>query len=390
MFSVFNALRGFVLVVMAFLISACDPALMNGLGTGTGIRPGQKVQVALLLPKGSADPNLVRLANSAEAAARLAVAELGETAEIDLRFYDTAGDAQQAAGMAVQAVDEGAKIILGPLFAEAANAAGQAISGRGVNILSLSNNVEIAGGNVFVMGNTFQNSADRLVSYARSQGKKRVLIVHARNIAGEAGAKAVQQALLREGLEPAGVEGYEFSQQGVFAAISTIASRHRAVGADVLLMTADFDGALAPLAQLLPEAGIDPATVQYAGLARFDAQPSGFNLPGINGGWFTLPNPQRIAQFRARYEGAYGAQPHPLAAIAYDGIAAIGASVASGNPEALTVAGLTQPNGFQGAAGIFRFRTDGTIQRGLAVATIEDGQVRVISSAPASFDGAGS
>ncbi|MEP4552609.1 MAG: penicillin-binding protein activator, partial [Tateyamaria sp.] len=49
-----------------------------------------------------------------------------------------------------------------------------------------------------------------------------------------------------------------------------------------------------------------------------------------------------------------------------------------------------QGSGFQGATGIFRLRADGTNERGLAVATVRNNQVNIISPAPRGFGGAGS
>lgn len=394
MYSVTPKLRrlrlGAITLLAAFTLAACETIDLPQVSVpGLNIGGSNKVQVALLLPKSASDPRVASLASSAEKAARMAMADLGENVEMDLRVYDTAGSETTAALVATRAVDEGAKVIVGPLFGNAAVAASNAVAGRDVNVLSLSNNVEIAGGNLFVLGSTFQNSADRLVGYAFSQGKKRALIVHAKNAGGEAGRAAIAQALARAGVQAAGSEGYEFSQQGVVDAMGRVAAKNRAVGADLVLLTDNYDGALTIVAQLLPEAGVNPSTVQYAGLARWDALPSAFNLPGIQGGWFALPDPGRAAQFKARYNATYGADPHPLAAIAFDGIAAVGASVATGDKNALSAAGLTRGNGFQGAAGIFRLRTNGTNQRGLAVATIQGNQVIVISNAPGSFSGAG-
>ena len=95
--------------------------------------------------------------------------------EIDLRVYGTAGNASKAAAAASQAVNEGAKIILGPVYGEAANAAGVAVASSGVNVISFSNNPTIAGGNVFILGPTFDNTASRLANYAARQGKRNVL-----------------------------------------------------------------------------------------------------------------------------------------------------------------------------------------------------------------------
>jgi len=70
-------------------------------------------------------------------------------------------------------------------------------------------------------------------------------------------------------------------------------------------------------------------------------------------------------------------------------MAAIGALIKRGGADALTAAGLTQGAGFKGVNGIFRFRGDGTNERGLAVAQVQNGTVVIIDAAPGSFGGAG-
>ena len=123
---------------------------------------------------GTASDNL--LAKNLENAARLAIRDL-DGVQIDLRVYGTAGKAGTAATAAAQAVTDGAKIILGPVYGEAANAAGLAVADAGVNVLSFSNNTTIAGGNVFVLGPTFNNTANRLVDYAKRAGKDKIVVL---------------------------------------------------------------------------------------------------------------------------------------------------------------------------------------------------------------------
>ena len=373
-------------ILCMVLISACSPLNMGQFsGSGPRLDGTKRVQVAILLPISAGDKRVRDLAASADRAARMAMKDLENSVEMDLRLYDTAGLETQAAEMARLAVDEGAKVIVGPLFGGAANAAGLAIAGRNVNILSLSNNTDIAGGNVYVLGHTFQNTADRLVSYAFTQGKNRALVVHANNLQGLAGSAAISQALNKEGVVAVGVESYEFTQQDVVDAMSQVATRNTEVEADIVFLTADYDGALPLIAQLLPEAGVDPRIVKYAGLSRWDALPSAFNLPGIQGGWFVMPSANRIRLFKQRYQAVYGSAPHPLAAIAYDSVAAVGASVATGSRDALSASGLTRQNGFQGAAGIFRLKADGTNERGLSVVKIEGNKIVLLDPAPHSF-----
>ena len=379
-------LRGAAVLALcaSMLLSACV-APSGGPMSGGGLRlDGSKtVQVAVLLPLTATDERVQELALFAEQAARMAMADLKGRVEMQMQVYDTAGLETQAAEMAQLAVQEGAQVIVGPLFAGAANAAGLAVAGSGVSVLSLSNNVEIAGGNVYVLGHTFQNTAEHLAAYAYEQGKTRALLVHANTVPGQAGRDALERALEEQGSFVAGVEGYEFTQQDLVDAMSRVAERNEVIDADIVFLTADYDGGLPLIAQLLPEAGVDPQLVQYAAL------PSAFHLPAIQGGWFAMPSPVRSEQFNARFQTVYGRAPHPLAAIAYDGVAAVGASVATGNRDALNRRGLTLNSGFQGAAGIFRLRDDGTVERGLAVATIEGNKVVVLSPPPGSFSNIG-
>ncbi|MDB2578126.1 penicillin-binding protein activator [Tateyamaria sp.] len=373
--------------VAAFMLSACDPAAIGG-STGPRFDTSRPVPVALLVPRGSEQLSDGLLAQNLENAARLAMRDL-RGVEIDLRVYDTAGNAQTAATQAAQAVNDGAKIILGPLYAEAANAAGVAVASRNVNVLAFSNNTTIAGDNVFVLGPTFDSTAARLVSHAVQEGNDRIVIVHAQDVAGQLGSKAIQRAIARNGATFAGSVGYPLSQQDVVAAIPIIRSTISENGANAVFMTATTAAGLPLLTQLLPEAGVSPETTQYIGLTRWDIPPQTLQLPGVQGGWFALPDPQRSAAFTAQYEDAYEETPHPLAGLAFDGIAAIGALVRQGNVDALSSASLTQNAGFQGASGVFRLLRDGTNERGLAVASVDNKKVVVISPAPRSFGRAG-
>ena len=206
----------------ALTLAACQPAPMS---TSPGLGAGETVQVALLVPSGSGQASDELLARSLENAARMAITDLGSSAKIDLRVYPTAGQAAQAQAAAVQAMDEGAAVILGPVFAQEANAAGVAAAQRGVNVLSFSNNPSIAGGNVFVLGPLFETTAARLASYAVRNGKGRIMIVHDQNAQGEAGRTAIQQGVARAGGSVVATGSYEFSQNGIVQAVPQIAAQ---------------------------------------------------------------------------------------------------------------------------------------------------------------------
>ncbi|MCW9042153.1 MAG: penicillin-binding protein activator [Pseudopelagicola sp.] len=375
-------LKGAAATLALLGLTACVPS------TGPVISTSSPVPVALLVPSGSGDSGDALIAQSLENAARLAISDL-DGVKIDLRVYSTAGKPATAASAAQKAVAEGAKIIVGPLYGGAANAAGKAVAGNGVNVLTFSNNTEIAGGNVFVLGATFDNTAKRLVQYATSQGKRNILIVHADTVPGQVGRNAIINAINASTASSAGTVAYKYSQDGVIAAVAEIKAAVEQNAPDAIFLTASTSGALPLFSQMLPEAGIDPQTIQYIGLTRWDLPSQTVSLPGVQGAWFARPDATLSRAYLDRYAKAYGGLPHNLSGLAYDGIAAIGALVKAGKSNALTTSALTQGAGFQGVNGIFRLRSDGTNERGLEVVSIRNKQVVTLDPAPKSFGGFG-
>jgi ABC-type branched-subunit amino acid transport system substrate-binding protein len=379
--------RGFLALGVTALVAACVPAGGPSTG-GPAVDPGAPVPVALLVPGGSGQASDELLARSLENAARMAISDLSGV-RIDLRVYNTAGSPQQAATMATRAVDEGALVILGPVFAQEANAAGVAVAPRGINVLSFSNNTDIAGGNVFVLGPTFSNTANRLASYAVRNGAPRIMIVHDQNAAGEAGRAAIQGAIGGAGGSVVGVAGYEFSQNGITSAAPGIANAARSNGANAIFLTADTAGALPLISQSLIDNGVSRETTRFIGLTRWDVPNDSLKLPSLQGGLFAMPDPALYQQYQSRYQAAFNEEAHPISGLAYDGVAAIGALVRQGNRDALTVGALTQPAGFVGVNGIFRLRSDGGNDRGLAIAQVQNGAAVILEPSPRSFGGAG-
>lgn len=365
-------------------LAACDPISVGGFDGGR-VGASDPVDVALLVPQtGSA----AGLAGSLENAARLAIADLSGV-EIRLAVYDTGGSADGAAVAARAAASDGAQVILGPVFADAAAAAGAAVRGRGINVLSFSNNPAVAGGNVYILGSTFQNTADRLASYAARQGILDVAIVQGDSAAESIGAAAISRALATSGVRLATTASFPLSQNGIVNAVPGIANQIKASGATGVFLTSGNDGALPFLVELLPNEGVSNQTHQLIGLQRLDIPATAVDLAGLQGAWFATPDPGLQSQFSARYQNAFGNAPHPLAGLAYDGVAAIGALATTGSATPFDTASITRPAGFAGVNGVFRLNPNGTNTRSLAVAQIQNRQVVILDPAQRSFGGVG-
>ena len=369
-------------------LMACQP-VGGGLGAAGGGAAGGTVdastptRVAILVPGGGGTDGL--LSRNLVNAARLGITQGG--GNVDLEVYETGGTPAGGQAAAQRAVAEGAAVILGPLYAQAANGAGLGAASAGVNVLAFSNDTSIAGGNVFVLGPTYENTAGRLLSYAARQGRGRVIVTAEQGARGDAAIAAVQRAASRSGATVVSAVRYAPGQAEIARAGNDVAATARSAGADTVLYTSDPARGLTIMAAAVRSAGFQPPEAQLLGLARWDVPPQTLSEPGLQGGWFTRPDPRRAAAFESAYQSAYGEAPHPLAFVGYDAALAASTLVATGRRDALSGRSLTRAEGFGGGAGAFRLLPDGTVSRALAIAEVRGGQAVIVDAAPT---GAGS
>jgi branched-chain amino acid transport system substrate-binding protein len=107
----------------------------------------------------------------------------------------------------------------------------------------------------------------------------------------------------------------------------------------------------------------------------------------LEGGLYAAPDPAGRSAFEARYAALYGAPPPRLATLAYDAVALAAALARTAEPKAdpFAAARLTDPSGFAGLDGLFRFGPDGVAERGLAILEIRSGRAFVAEPGPAAF-----
>ena len=348
----------------------------------------ETANVALLLPFGSDDPNDLTLAVNLQNSANMALDDLTGD-RIELHVFETRGTREGAAAAAESAIAGGADIILGPVYSDTATTAAEVARPSGVNVLAFSNNARIAGGNLFVLGDTFENRARRILAFGAEQGRSRVLIVHADNPSGTSGRDAIEKAAAATRATVTGIVSYEFTQKGVVDAVPAIVALINETETNLVFFTANSAGALPLLAQLLPENDIDLEAVKFAGLARWDIPPSTLKLSGLEGGWFPLPDPRRAAAFNSRYRFSNNQSPHTIAGLAYDGIAFVNALVRSGRSDPFSTESLLSAGDVFGAHGVLRMTPDGTMERALTVAEVRNGEAVIASPSPRSFAGLG-
>lgn len=388
---------------------ARDPAKFY---TPKGMEGRKLTRVALLLPYNSSNPDIRELSASLYNAAQLALFEFNNP---DILLIPKAtGSVQTAKQAAVDAITEGADLILGPLFANEVTAITPIARASNVPVVAFSSDVMVAKPGVYLLSFPPDEEVKRIVDFAVLNGMTKFAALTPQNEYGTRVAAVFRQAVADHGSTITDMASYPLNVEGMNQPIMRVAhygSRHAAVVARRKALAAAGDAAgakalekvdtigdlpyqaifvpeggtrLRALAPLLPYYDVDPRKIKFLGTGLWD-DPTLARETSLDGGWFTAPPPEAHQQFMARYARAYHSTPPRIASLAYDGISLAVALAAHPGPMRFTDDALTHPDGFAGVDGIFRFTPEGHIQRGLSVMEFHPGGAVVVDPAPQSF-----
>jgi ABC-type branched-subunit amino acid transport system substrate-binding protein len=357
---------------------ALPPVAGEVLGNGT-------TKVALLLPL-SATGNAAQLGKDMRNAADLALREF-PNANLQILIKDDRGTPNGARDATAAALAEGAQLILGPVFAQAVVATGAVAKPAGVPVIAFSTDSTTASKGVYLMSFLPQSDVDRIVTYAASQGKQSLAALLPANAYGTVVEATLQRVAADTGSRIQVIERYNLdraSMQEKAKAVAAVVQQ----GTVNAVFIPDGGDATPFLAQILAANGVPPGKVIFLGSGQWN-DPRILAESNLAGGWFPGPDAAGFQGFAARFKAAYGHDPVRNASLAYD---AVSLAIGLGNrfgAQAFTEKVLTNPSGFVGVDGAFRFTATGTSQRTLAVYQIERGQPMIVSPPPTTFSAAG-
>jgi ABC-type branched-subunit amino acid transport system substrate-binding protein len=348
----------------------------------TAVGAGQ-VKVALILPL-SAQGNGAAVAASMRNAAEMALAEFSNP-DIQLLVKDDGGNSAGAQQAAQQALAEGAEIILGPLFAVSVGSAAQVARARGVPMIAFSTDSTVAAPGVHLLSFLPESDVDRVIGYAIQQGKRSFAALIPDNAYGSVVQAAFQQAVARGGGRVVAMERYPLDRALMVEPVKRVAA---AVKQADSIFIPDGADSVTMAVQTLAANGVNTRRIQLIGTGLWD-DPRIFAEAGAQGGWFAAPDPAGYRTFSGRYKSRYGQDPLRPATLAYDAVSLVAALVKTQGPARFSEEILTNASGFAGIDGVFRFRPDGTNQRGLAVMRVTTSGPQVIAPAPKAFSASG-
>jgi ABC-type branched-subunit amino acid transport system substrate-binding protein len=367
-------------------LGACGAGGIPGFDGGSRPAPqapqapaGAGVPVALIVPLTAGGQGGVA-GNALKNAAEMALAEF-QNPNVRLIVKDDAGSADGARNAAQEALAEGAEIIIGPLFAPAVQAAAAVARPAGRPVIAFSTDAAVAGPGVYLMSFMAELEVQRVIAFAAQQGRRSLGALIPDTAYGRVVEAAFQQTAAQRGLRVVSVERFALDQDQMQAAVSRLRPALAQIDALFLPETADT---LPAIGQALQEARLDLTRVKLLGTGVWnDAR--AFRVPQLQGGWFAAPEAAGFNAFSQRYQTRFASPPTRIASLAYTAVTLVAALARQQGGQRFTEAVLTNPSGFEGVDGLFRFRQDGMIERGLAVLEVRNGSAVTVNAAPREF-----
>ncbi|UYW26716.1 penicillin-binding protein activator [Methylorubrum extorquens] len=341
----------------------------NVIGAGT-------VKVALIVPlSGQGAAVGAALRNAAE----LAYDDF-QKPNLQILVKDDRGTPEGAREATQAAFAEGAEMVLGPLFAANVQAAGGVARGAGKPVIAFSTDAAVAARGVYLISFLPQSEVDRIVDEASAGGRRSFAALIPETVYGNAVEAQFREAVARRGARLVGIERYPAGNPG--PAVDRLRGVIAGAGAqaDALFVPDTAEGLMA-VAPALTKIGFSPARVRPLGLALWN-DPRVLSQAAFQGGRFAAPDTAGFAGFAQRYQTRFGTMPPRTASLGYDAVSLTAALVRQYGSQRFADATLTNPAGFSGLDGTFRFLPEGVSERTLAVYEIRNNAADVVSPAP--------
>ncbi len=327
-------------------------------------------------------------------AATLALFDFGDP-HLVLVPKDAGDSVEQGRASAKAAIESGAQILLGPVFAKSVIGAAEVAHAAQVNLIAFSSDRSVAGPGAWTIGFLPEEDIKRIVTFAAARGIKDFAALVPDSAYGSLIANALSASTQEMGGTIAARETFVERPDQINEPMRRIAAvqgrppnspandpswtpRYQAV------LLAEGGSMLTSLASLLPYYEIDTPRIRVLGTGLWDDIRI-TREPTLSGGWFAASDPVARKEFNDRYIKTYGKAPPRIATLAYDAVALAAVLSQLKSADRFSAERLTQAQGFAGIDGIFRLKPDGTPERGLAVLEVQRDGFKVIDPAPTAF-----
>ena len=372
-------------------------------------------KVAMLLPlSGASSAYGIGLKNAA-----MMALEDTNNKNLVLQFFDTQSTPQGAVSALNQAVDNEAKLILGPLMSQEVEAISSTALNNKVPVISFSTSPSVLREGIYTLGLLGDEQINRIISYAANKQRTKIIVMVPDTTAGLNMAKSAVLNAPKYGAKIVKI-GFYPADTIDFAPIVKSLTDYDTRSAEItkrkqkLQALADKGdkNALAELKQI--------KNVYTTGEVDFDAvliaeTGSRLKSAAVMFGYYDIYYPEIMflgtsvwentslnkettlyhgvypaisrvhnSYFNKKYANYFGQIPNQLYSFAYDGVA-LASALALKNPD-MIYENITDSDGYIGINGAFRIFDNGTNEHSLDILEVTEKGPQIIDKAPSKFE----
>ena len=414
-----------LLLVIPFFIYGCETVTYesnsslknklepNILNSEVKIKPNDtEVKIGILLPLSGKNS---QIGKSLLKAAKLSLNKT-KNKNIQLFIKNTENSNSNIISSYYDLIDEKVDIILGPLLSKNIKIINPVSEDENILIITFSNNSEIKNDSTFISGLTPEDEIREVINYVMSKGSKKFGLIFPYNEYGLRSKKLIQDLVSKKNGEISEFVFYNSKKPDFYEVSKKIANYEQrklklekkleelkntnTVAAekkykklknqdtlgelefDALFIGAENIKYISMLASILPYYDVDPKKVVYIGNSLW-ANNVALKEPALENGIFPNFAKKKFGNFELEYSEAFNEKPHQIAYLAFDLIGLI--SNLQKKNKKINISNITANNGFIGTNGLFRFKSDGSIQRSLSIFQIKNQNLIEIKKANLNF-----
>lgn len=335
-----------------------------------------------------------------------------------LQYYDTKGTPEGARIAVENALNQDARLIIGPMLSSSVEAIAPIATRKNVPVIAFNSVSDVLQNGVYTLGLLVDEQVDRVMTYAVSRGRSRFALLVPDNKTGIAVARAAVKAAGKNNVavtdiafyKPGNIDFSEILKQMTnYAArsahLNQLKNEYAAKAADGdvhatkmlrKLKTNDSYGNVDFDAVLIPDYGatlksavsmfgyydVFSPEVKFLGTSIWDNTALNKETT-MRGSWYPSMSRQNSSYFVSKYYNLFGERPSSLYSYGYDAVA-LAVALSRNNGRDLNSA-IVDPGGYIGINGAFRFFENGFNEHSLEIKEVRDSGNYIVDPAPRRF-----
>ena len=321
------------------------------------------------------------------------VIEENKNLDVELIIKDTKANPLVTKKITHELIDEKVQIILGPFFSSTSGEISKIAKYNKIPLISFSNDNKKKGQGIYLMGFEPEIQIEEITEYTINKNYKRFAAFLPNTEYGKRALYAYRDTLRKHGIAIKKVELYDPKKKQFENHIQQLVNLEKSPniekdpetgedplidldpGFDVLLVI-ESGGNLKHITALLTYYGVDLPNVKLIGTGEWYEKNIGAE-PGLMGAWFASPEPKLWESFEKKFFNFFNYEPIRLSSLAYDSLTTTLKILKNKKTGKFKFKDFQNSYGYVGIDGKFRFKSDGSVERNLAILEIGDKKFKI-------------